>query len=231
MAASTHSPRSTLRKSILATSRSRGHQNYNLWLVYSVKTNQDWTLPSDRQLIHWLYFLEANSDVQYFDLAPEPIASHDKEEARFTELDAIVHRYDGTVEWHEVKSGKNKSDPTQESQQVAQLTAASAESVRYKRFNDSDIEPVVKEAMRWHKAISFAAAIRNEQHILCRTALVLTMRDLGQGEVSHLLNSLASFDPSVVLGMLVRLTLQDNIVSLDLKKTTFGLQTKWFYHE
>lgn len=65
-------------------------------------------LPSDRQLIHWLYYLETNHEVTSFDLAPEPILSKDDNETRATELDAIVTKRDGTIEWHEVKAGKKQ---------------------------------------------------------------------------------------------------------------------------
>src|SRR5574342_340365 len=74
------SMKSTLRKTVMEAYRSRGKGISNLWLVYSAKTNSDWILPSDRQLIHWLYFLEANPDVRTFDLAPEPILSESREE-------------------------------------------------------------------------------------------------------------------------------------------------------
>lgn len=83
------SMKSSVRKKVRAAYRSRGQGNSNLWLVYSAKTGSDWILPSDRQLVHWASFLEANSDVRTFDLAPEPILSEDENEARATELDAV----------------------------------------------------------------------------------------------------------------------------------------------
>lgn len=75
---------SSLRKSIIGAYRARGKGKNNLWLVSSIKTNQDWILPSDRQLVHWLYYLETNQDAIDFDLAPEPILSHDDNEVRST---------------------------------------------------------------------------------------------------------------------------------------------------
>jgi hypothetical protein len=161
--------KSSLRKSVISSYRSRGRSVSNQWLVYSPKTDSDWILPSDRQLIHWLYYLESNPEVVSFNLHPDPILSQDDVEVRATELDAIANLRDSSVEWHEVKAGKEKDDPTHQSQLIAQSIAASRQRVTYKRFNDIDLEPKVRVAMRWFKAIGYAAAIRGEQHITCES--------------------------------------------------------------
>lgn len=220
--------KSTLRKSVMDIYRSRGHSRSNLWLVYSVKTDRDWMLPSDRQLIHWLYFLETNPKVASFNLAPEPIISHDDIETRATELDAKVLNRDGTEEWHEVKSGK-VINPTDESQMQAQTSAASLARVPYIRFNDKDFKPIVKVALRWLKALSFASAIRNQDHNPCRTVLALLLKDRNSGDVGSLLKSMSEFDDQVVLGMIVRLAIEGTI-DLNLKTRSFGLTTPWKYN-
>jgi hypothetical protein len=230
MATSNPSPRSSLRNSLREIYRGRGHRNNNIWLVYSVKTDADWYIPSDRQLIHWLYFLEANSEILKFDLAPDPILSHDLNEAKATELDAIAIRRDGGLEWHEVKAGKRKSDSEHKSQQVAQLLAATDAHATYRRFNDDDLKPKVRVGLRWHKAIGFAAAIRGQEHNSCRNELVLAMRDAQSGKLYQLLDRLAGHDPAIVLGVFVRLAIKENLISMDLDKGTFGLQTNWIFH-
>jgi hypothetical protein len=58
--------RSRQRARVLDTYRGRGHRNSNLWLVYSVKQNQDILLHSDRSLVHWLAFLETDPTVLGF---------------------------------------------------------------------------------------------------------------------------------------------------------------------
>ncbi|MET3139971.1 hypothetical protein AAKU61_004355 [Undibacterium sp. GrIS 1.2] len=73
----TRSPKSLQRLRVFDAYRGRGHQNSNLWLVYSVKTQRDWILPSDRQLVHWIHYLETNPLVKWFDLAPEKNLSTD----------------------------------------------------------------------------------------------------------------------------------------------------------
>lgn len=148
MAGKALSPNSSLRKSIRELTRSRGHSNNNLWQDYSVKADRDWTFPSDRQYIHWLYFLEANPAVVSFDLAPGVIVSSDDEETRGTELDAIAVYGDGHVEWHEVKAGEELLE-SDNSQFTSQRKAAALAGARYVIFNDRQLAPVSKVALRW----------------------------------------------------------------------------------
>ncbi|MDH4283701.1 MAG: hypothetical protein OEV35_00125 [Gallionellaceae bacterium] len=226
MVKSKSSLQSSLRKSVIKAHRSRGKRVNNLWLVYSVKTDSDWIIPSDRQLIHWLYYLEANPEVRSFDLAPSPILSEDNKEARATELDAIVTLQNGRIEWHEVKAEKNEDHS---SQITAQANAALMENVTYKKFYDEDLKPKVKIALRWLKAIGFAASIRGEEHKPCRAELITVMKKIKQGSVKQLLGHLRDFDNAIVHGMLVRLAIS-GVVHIDLEKTTYGLLTSWTYH-
>lgn len=220
--------KSSLRKSVIGAYRARGTGNNNLWLVFSIKTNQDWLIPSDRQLIHWLYFLETNPDVQTFDLAPEPILSNDDVEIRATELDATVINRDGSIEWHEVKAGKNSSDVNHESQKRAQINAANIARASYKRFNDSDLESKIKVSLRWLKAIGFASAIRDQEHIPCRTSLAVAIKELKSGDIKSILNELEGYETTIVLGLLVRFAIE-GFINLDLTNRTFGLLTNWKY--
>ena len=155
MAGVERSPRSTLRRSIPDAYRARGHRVNNLWLVYSPKTDRDWLLTTDRQLVHWLVFLESNREVLSFDLAPEPVMSHDAKEPRATELDAIAIFRDRHLEWHEVIAGTTlrETDPPQFQ---AQVTAARNAGASYRIFNDEDLSPNARLAIRWLKAIGFA---------------------------------------------------------------------------
>lgn len=228
MATSNASPKSKIRRTVLSSYRARGRSINNLWLVYSPKTDSDWILPSDRQLVHWLSFLESNPEVVTFDLSPGPIISHDGDETKATELDALVTLRSGYIEWHEVKAGKTKEPPEHMSQLEAQSRAASRQRVTYKRFNDVELEPNVRFAMRWLKAISFAAAIRGKDHVPTRTALVLRLKEQSQGYIKDILERMEEYDPAVVLGLCVRLASQ-GILSLDLDKASFGLQSKWVY--
>ncbi|OIQ98566.1 hypothetical protein GALL_193910 [mine drainage metagenome] len=218
--------KSNIRNATLAKYRSRGKNVSNLWLVYSPKTDSDWILPSDRQLIHWLYYLEANSEVQSFNVQPEPILSQDDDEVRATELDAIVYYRNGQQEWHEVKAGTDRDEPSHHSQKTAQTIAACKARVSYRRFNDLDLKPVMKIAMRWFKAIGYAAAIRGEQHTRCNNELVMLFKELKSGNISNILNKMDEYDSAIVIGLVIRMAIK-GLIRIDLSKTTFGLLTPW----
>lgn len=221
------SPKSSLRKSIREITRSRAHGNSNLWQDYSIKTDRDWVFPSDRQLIHWLYFLEANPDVLTFDLAPGIVISRDDSESRGTELDAIATLRNGSVEWHEVKAG-DQHLAIYKSQFTAQFHAAQEAGATYRIFNDVQLKPVSKVAMRWLRAFAYAKVLRGEEHNSVRTALSLFALDKRSGTVSNLLESLSTIDQPVLLGMLVRMTVQ-GVFRLDLEEMPFGYRSRWFY--
>lgn len=220
--------KSSLRKSVIEAFRARGHGRSNLWLIYSPKTDADWILPSDRQFIHWIYFLEANPDVTDFDLAPEPIISHDVEEARATELDAIVSYRNRNKEWHEVKASSGKKSPKNRSQFQAQSAAASSEGVKYRVFDDEDLNDKVKSSIRWLKVIAYATAIRGHEHVSCRTALISYLKNQQTGAIHQLITAFPTFDIAILLGVLSRLAIQ-GVVNLDLTKMSFGLLTQWRY--
>ena len=64
------------RAHVLKTDRSRSHRNSTLWLVYSVKQDQDILLHSNRSLVHWLAFLETDSSVMSFRPVTDDLVAH-----------------------------------------------------------------------------------------------------------------------------------------------------------
>lgn len=220
--------KSQLRQTVIDAYRARGHGPSNLWLVTSVKTNQDWLLPSDRQLIHWIACLEINSDVIDFDLAPEVILSQDSNEQKATQLDAIVTYKDHRIAWHEVKAGRNKQDPNNRSQFLAQAAAASKEHVQYRIFNDRDLKPLTKMALRWIKPLAFANALCGQEHSHCRALLVTYFKQHESGNIGQIMHALSEHDQAIVLGMVSRLAFQ-GVITLDLSKYSFGLLSPWSY--
>lgn len=220
--------KSSLRQSVIGAFRARGRGQNNLWLITSVKNNIDWILPSDRQFIHWLSCLETNPDVLDFDLAPEPILSQDSHEQRATQLDAVVTYRNRQIGWHEVKAGRNKREPKNQSQFLAQAAAASKEHVEYRIFNDSDLKPHTKVAMRWLKPLAYANAIRDQEHTHYRSLLVSHFKRYGSASIGQILQAMPEHDSAVVLGMVSRLAIQ-GVITLDLHKCSFGLLTPWSY--
>ena len=223
--ARSQTPSAKRRRAVLEAYRARGKRNANLWLIYSVKTDRDWLLQSDRELVHWIIFLETDRRVATFDLAPEPMLSHDASEARATEPDALVQTVDGHIEFHEVKAGR-LIDESARPQLLAQSSGAQTLGVAYKFFCDIDLAPHCKTAVRWLKPIAYAATIRDQAHASCRDALLAIASSDRKGTVRSVLHALPHFDPSVVLGLLARLAIRGPL-QLDLTRRSFGYTTSW----
>ncbi|MDY7537855.1 hypothetical protein RGU72_06245 [Undibacterium sp. 5I1] len=217
--------RSKQRTNIMHAYRGRGRGNSNLWLVYSIKTNKDYILPSDRQLIHWLHYLETNPEVKSFDLEPTALISVDSYEARATELDARVLLANGRVEWHEVKSDDNDVAPGK-SKLEAQASAASAEGISYRTFSDKDLSPHVRVSLRWLKAIGFASVLRDRPFVQESVALDSVFLRRETGTIAELLNDLPDVDPAILKGLLVRLAISGHI-HLDLNRGGFRSASIW----
>lgn len=226
----TSTVKSSLRKSIIQTHRARGKGLNNIWLVYSHKSNRDLILPSDRQLIHWLYYLESNPEVTIFKLPWEKIISQDESGIKATIFDAEVVKSNGLSEWHEVKAGTSKCAPEHLSQMQAQINASKNHNIKYVRFNDIQLKPKVKVALRWFKALHYVAAIRNQQLIPCRNSLIILIQKMKSGTLKSVLDRMDNFEESVVIGMVVRLAIE-NILSLNLHDRTLGYCTQWKLYE
>jgi hypothetical protein len=222
------SPPARQRRSLQAAYRQRGKRNNNLWLIYSVKTDRDWLLSSDRQLIHWLYYLEINPCIKTFDLSPQPIISTDANETKDSAFDAMAEYTDGHIEWHTVKAGESH-DASSISQSQSQAAKAPERGVQYVVFDDSHLRPHVKLAMRWLKPLAFAAVLRGQEKIPCRQAVISACSAQAKGTIGQLLADLCAYDEAIVLGMLVRLTIEAHL-ALDLDRESFGLTTEWRWH-
>lgn len=223
------SPKNKQRLHVFEAYRGRGKQNSDLFLVYSVKTNRDWILPSERQFIHWLYFLELNRSVKSFDLAPELRISFDDKEHRGTEFDAEVEYIDGHQEFHEVKSDPAKLNEAR-GQLLAQAAEASGEGVKYRLFTDEDLRPHVKVSIRWLKPLGFAAALRDQDHAGLYGRLLLALKAQTQGTLDQILCEFEGHDVPTVIGLFVRCAIR-GIIEIDLSKRSFNNTTYWKWLE
>ncbi len=228
MAKSSSSPRMRQRQSLHQRYRARGKSNSNLWLVYSVKTERDWILSSDRELIHWLCLLEFDAEVRSFDLTPEPVPSFDAQEPRSTELDAIVEYRNGRREWREIKAKVDENSEAFRSQFQAQAAAAQQLGGSYRIVTDAELQPLADLAIRWLSALSFATALRGRTYRPAMTALHQALRNGESGHVRDLLTALAQHDEAVIAGLVVRAAVAGQ-VELDLSVRGFGRTTRWQY--
>lgn len=216
MSVKTESLKSRQRARVLDAYRARGRRNNSLWLVYSVKTNRDWLLTSDRQLVHWLIYLESARDVSDFEIEA------DQNEARNLACVRVL-KVDGTRERHIVspKLGTHLEHVTN-----TYVTSASAEVDNVCIYTDAELKPVVQLAMRWHKALAYATVLRDQEQTPVRLALIPLLTSLESGTVSDVLDDTVEFDQSLVIGMLVRLAIEGHI-KIDLTPHGIAFKTPW----
>lgn len=217
MGNSSASPRSQQRLRVFDAYRGRGRRTNALWLVYSVKTDQDLIFSSDRRFVHWLAFLEVDPLVKSFELTTSADAS-------VPDTSIKVQLTNGGHETHLVCGGRSAGE------EFSTLQGGEGQSGVVKIFTDADLKPRVALAMRWHKALAFAAAIRNKEYAPLRLALVPLVRSIGKGTLGQILKELQGFEEAAILGMFVRLAVEGH-VSIDLTGTRFNYATPWIWCE
>lgn len=213
MAAKSASPSSQQRLRVFEAYRGRGKRTNDLWLVYSYKTDRDWILSSNRQLVHWLVFLESCPTVKSFDFV--------QNDALFlSESSVEVALTDGSIERHIIGTSDLNS------LQGGRSTGSTHPKEQIKFFADAELSPHVQLAMRWMKAMAFAAAIRDNEHSHVRLALVSLLQSKQKGVIGGIIDDLDGFDPALTYGMLVRLAVEGHLL-LDLSRLGFCLSTPW----
>ena len=198
MGNSSASPRSQQRLRVFDAYRGRGRRTNALWLVYSVKMDRDLIFSSDRRFVHWLAFLEANPLVKSFDLTTSADAS-------VPDTSIKVQLANAGHEIHLVCGGRSTGEEFSTSQ------GSEVQSGAARIFTDLDLKPRVASAMRWHKALAFAAAIRDKEYAPLRLALVPLVRSIGKGTLGQVLKELQGFEEAATLGVFVRLAVEGHV--------------------
>lgn len=198
--------------------RGRGHRTNSLWLVYSVKTDRDWILTSDRQLVHWIVFLEVCPNVRTFDM--EIARGGGKKDIGRVAVETISH----DAEVHHIFAGGNDSTSRENSKDVYLPSSDGTSEVRI--FTDTELKPVVPLAMRWLKALAFAAVIREMELTALHTELFFIIESKRSGTVAEIFFSLPDFERPLIIGVLVRLVVQQ-VIEIDLKTGPLSCATMW----
>lgn len=104
------SPKSQQRLRVMDAYRGRGRRYSSLWLGYNEKLGQDCIVTNDRQLVHWIVFLEIDPMVKCFDLASQTTAV----EGDANVCDVEVTRIDNSREIHRVICDASLADGSEQ---------------------------------------------------------------------------------------------------------------------
>lgn len=195
------------RARVLDAYRGRGHRNSNLWLVYSVKQDKDLLLHSDRSLVHWLTFLEADPSVVGFRTLTEEMSA----ELKVAPAAAMVlERKNHQLEVHIVAA----TDPGVSSIE----TGVGMATVRVVTIDE--LQTRSRLALRWLKAIAYAGLFRYQDMTPVMNQLAAALTQRGSGTLDDLASDLFGHDRAAVYGAAVKAAIHGH-VELDL--TSHGL--------
>jgi hypothetical protein len=186
-----------------------------------VKTDRDWIVTNDRQYVHWIAILEADPAVKSFNLHPTANGSGPNAQQRNPDIE--VHRTDGTTEVHRVTVASTSNIDVVEAEGTYQ-------GPKIIVFQDTDLKPRVRFAVRWAKVLGYAAVIRGQKHTPVYVALLAALTQRGAGRIIEILDDMLGFDPPVVFGILARLAIAGQ-VTLDLSSSGFCHSTTWQWNE
>lgn len=205
----------------------RGKVFGSVWRVYSAKCDQDFLLSSDRELAHWILFLEFNPDVIRFDLNPAPRSQSMELGAKKTILDAEVIVRSGAIEWHEIKEGSFDKDALSTPQIDLQRELAKSAGVKYRIFNDDDFAPRASSIM---PLLKVAACLAAGRHFFIAPAINLDVADYfighASGTLGEYLKHLNRHSQDVLLYLFCQYYSLGKI-AVEFEGAFFAKNTKW----
>jgi hypothetical protein len=179
-----------------------------------VKTARDWVFNSNRHFLHWIAYLEADHEVETFELATTQAGSNALSGGVGEDFDAKVYLRNGGVVWHKIVTGELPAHGPSELKRNVRIVT------------EEDIRSRSLMSMRWLKVICFAGALRSERQAAITAAVLQIIRSREHGVVRDILEPLQSYDDATVKGVLARLAIKDALV-LDLSEAGFTPETPW----
>jgi hypothetical protein len=211
-------------KSRTAYFTKRGKHFGNLWAVYSTKMNQVILLGSDRQLAHWLLYLEFSCDVISFQFNPTFKAVNSGSLDRL-DYHVEVNRREGMVELHYLRvTGRSEN-------YADKLRAAEKIKYKYIEFSDEDWTPKKGKLLSLLRLASFLSGGR---HTYIPVGLDQTAMDYvsysRKGTLQSFLSALSSYDRSLALLVFCRMH-STFLIDVDFDSSIFNKDTLWWIYE
>lgn len=202
----------------------RGQHFGNLWSVYSLKANQAIQLGSDRQLAHWLLFLEFSPSVIGFRFVAggKPATGNS-----LSQLDYHfeVMRSEGMPELHYVRLDGHSIDYPE------RVRLAGLLRYKYIEFNDEDWLPLKSKILPLLRVSSFLSGGRS---IYIPPQLKEKadeyVEKVRKGALGGFLSSLCVFDSNLCLLIFCRMY-SERKIDVDFQSNFFSRDTLWWINE
>ncbi|AXA90818.1 hypothetical protein [Massilia sp. YMA4] len=201
------------RARVLDAYRGRGHRNSNLWLVYSVKQDQDLLLHSDRSLVHWLTFLESDPTVTSFVPIPDAVSAQLKVGPAAA---MVVERHYSELEVHIIADHTSALSTVETGGGTATVRTITLEELRSR----------AQLAVRWLKAIGYAGQYRYKDLTPVWKQLTPVCLQRWTGMVNDLINDFPGLERAAIYASLVRAAI-DGQIQLDLSSHSLCPSSRW----
>lgn len=202
----------------------RGKHFGNLWAVYSCKAKEVLLLSTDRQLAHWLLFLEFSPSIKCFSFKAGSLdfAQHPDIVLNYH---AEVFPVEGENELHYLQVEGRSKDFEEK------VLVAKRYKYKYMEFNDEDWMPKRHHILPLLKVASFLAGSRN-LYIpdKLQEKSINYVKSLRTGTLRGFLSALSSFDGNLILVVFARLFLQ-RVISVSYQVSFFSQDTEWVLNE
>ena len=201
----------------------RGSYFGNIWWVHSYKNQKDFTVHSDRELAHWILFLEFNQNVNRFDLDPPIRVSPGTGEK--LQYSAEVQYKDGALEWRKVRTSW-EGDSAQELLRQYQLLAEE-HRVAFSAWSDVDFIPQKYKIMPLLRvAACLSVGKRYRPPVGLRQDAILHIREKSLGTYKEFLTALSEYDVSYVHHEFAKFY-ADGIIDVEISTSFFAEDTRW----
>lgn len=207
------------RANVMRAYRYRGRRDRQIYLVYSVKTERDWILPSNFRFLHWILYLESDPEVLTFDIRNEAVGDADAL-ARWGGAHARATMRNHRIVEHRIVSdtSANASERTRSGQDCP------AGEVRL--ILESDLGEKASLAVRWIKVICFAAALRDQRLDAATVLISGVAQAMGHGVVQQIIEAASGIDDAIVKGVIARLAIT-GWLRLDLSQRGYTRESPW----
>lgn len=202
----------------------RGQYFGNLWAVYSCKANEVLLLSTDRQLAHWLLFLEFSPLIQNFSFRSGSLdlAKHSGIVLDY-HVEAVLVEGGNELHYLQLEGRSEKFED--------KVLVANQYNYKYREFNDEDWVPKRNHILPLLKVASFLAGSRNlyipeKLH----EKSIDYVKAFRSGTLRGFLSALSSFDRNLILVVFSRLFLL-RVISVEFDVSFFSQDTQWVLNE
>lgn len=202
----------------------RGKHFGNLWAVYSCKVEEVLLLSTDRQLAHWLLFLEFSQTIKTFSFKAGSLDFAQRSELVLNyHVEAVPVEGENELHYLQVEG---RSDNFEE-----KVLVAKQYKYKYREFNDEDWAPRRNHILPLLKVASYLAGSRDLYipYELKEKSLSY-VEAIRAGTLRGFLSALSSFDRNLILVVFAQLFLH-RVISVEFQVGFFSQDTEWILNE